>query len=154
MGFVTAAYLVSQTVSSVVWGVLGDRRGFRSVLWSSLLTWTCATVLIIYGQGLTAVLLGFVALGAGQGGFQLGSTNLVLEFGARQDLPMRIALAQSAEQLVSIAAPMLGAFLIAALSYQHMFWATVAVQGTACAVTLLRVSEPRHRALRTPTSGS
>jgi MFS family permease len=154
MGFVTAAYLVTQTVSSVLWGLLGDRKGFRAVLWSSLLTWTCSTVVIAYGQGLPAVLLGFIALGAGQGGFQLGSTNLVLEFGAREDLPMRIAVAQTAEQLVSVAAPMLGALLIAQSSYQHMFWATVALQGAGCALTLLRVSEPRKRVQPTRPIGS
>jgi MFS family permease len=153
MGLLTAAYFISQTVSAVAWGLLGDRQGFRNVLALSLLTWTGSTLLLMYGGGLPALMLGFVGLGAGQGGFQLGSTNLVLEFGAREDLPMRIALAQSGEQLVSIAAPLLGAFLIGALSYRYMFWATIAVQAGALLITVWKVAEPRHRTVSSRPAG-
>ncbi len=146
MGLLTAAYFIAQTASAVLWGLLGDRRGFRSVLGWSLLTWAGSTLLLMYGGGLPALMLGFVGLGAGQGGFQLGSTNLVLEFGDREDLPMRIALAQSGEQAVAVAAPLLGGLLIATLSYRPMFWLAVLLQAAAVAIIALKLAEPRHRA--------
>jgi MFS family permease len=146
IGWVTAAYVVSQNLSVMAWGLVGDRHGFRRVLGAALLIWTGATLLLMYSAGLTPVLAGFVGLGAGLGGFELACTNLVLEFGSREDLPMRIALAQSGEQGVSIAAPLVGALLVETLSYRHMFWAAVLVQSAALAVTTFKLDEPRHRA--------
>ena len=60
---------------------------------------------------------------------------------------MRIALAQSGEQAVSIAAPLVGALLVETLSYHHMFWAAVVIQSAALAVTVFKLAEPRHREL-------
>ena len=147
IGYAHIAYVVGQTGSNVLWGLLGDRRGFRDVLASSLVVWAAATVALMYGHGLIGMLLAFAAIGAGQCGFELACTNLVLEFGARQDLPMRIAMAQSGEQLVQIIAPVLGGVLIAALSYHAMFWTAVVLQLAAFCITLLRVAEPRTRRL-------
>jgi MFS family permease len=147
IGYAHIAYSVGQGVSNLPWGLLGDRRGFRGVLASSLTVWACATVALMYGHGLVAMLVAFAAIGAGQCGFELACTNLVLEFGARQDLPMRIALAQSAEQLVQIIAPVLGGLLIAALSYHAMFWTAVVLQLAAFCITVLRLDEPRTRRL-------
>jgi MFS family permease len=147
IGWVTAAYVVSQNASIILWGLLGDRRGFRDVLAFSLLVWTAATIALIYSGSMAGVLCGFVGLGVGAGGFELGSMNLVLEFGSREDLPMRIALAQSGEQLVSVAAPLIGALIVEMFSYRHMFWVAVLVQSAAFAVALLKVDEPRRRAL-------
>jgi MFS family permease len=142
--------MISQTMSSMLWGLLGDRQGFRNVLASGVLMWAAATLLLMHSTVFVAVMLAFIGLGAGQGGFELGSMNLVLEFGARKDLPMRIAMAQSGEQLVSIAAPITGGLLIDAISYNAMFWVAIGVLLTAFAVTLLKVKDPRHRALPPP----
>lgn len=145
IGWVTGAYIIAQNGSVMAWGLLGDRQGFRNVLGFSLAVWTTATIVLMYGGGVAPVLIGFLGLGAGQGGFELGCINLVLEFGSRKDLPMRIALAQSGEQLVSIGAPLLGALLVETLSYQHMFWTAVVVQSVALAITFLKLTEPRRR---------
>jgi MFS family permease len=145
IGYVHAAYVAGQAGATVLWGLLGDRGGFRNVLALSLIAWSGSTAALMYGHGLYAVLLAFVGIGAGQAGFELSCTNLVLEFGQRQDLPMRIALAQMGEQIVQIAAPLLGGLLIEASSYHAMFWTAVAVQALAAVITVLRVKEPRRR---------
>jgi MFS family permease len=147
IGWASSAYLFSQSMSVIPWGLLGDRQGFRNVLGYSLLTWTISTLILMHSGSIVPLLIGFVGLGAGQGGYELGTTNLVLEFGSRKDLPMRIALAQSGEQLVSIGAPLLGALLVETLSYRHMFWTAVLVQSAALAITFLKVTEPRHRSV-------
>ncbi len=143
LGMLTAAFVIAQTASALGWGLLGDRRGFRDVLLWSLAVWTVATVVLIYALGLTLVVIGFIALGAGMGGFQLGCGNLVLEFGKREDIAMRVALAQTAEQAVIVIAPLIGSLLIETVSYAAMFWTTAGVLSLASVVTALRVHEPR-----------
>jgi MFS family permease len=146
LGWLTGAFLVAQTGSTLAWGLLADRRGFRSVLGLSLLVWIGATFVLMNAPGFTLVMLGFVGLGAGLGGFELSCTNLVLEFGAREDLPMRIALAQTAEQAVNVVAPLLGGVIVASYSYVPMFWLAIVVQAGALLVTAFKVVDPRHRA--------
>jgi MFS family permease len=145
IGYAHAAWVVGQAGATVFGGLLADRGGFRNVLALALLTWSGSTVALMYGHGLVAVLLAFAGVGAGQAGFELSCTNLVLEFGTRQDLPMRIALAQMGEQLVQIVAPVLGGVMIEAISYHAMFWTAVVVQAVAALITVLRVKEPRRR---------
>ena len=145
LGYLSVAFISAGTASNLLWGLLADRRGFRLVLALSLVVWIASTLLLMNAGNFALVMLGFVGLGMGLGGFELSCTNLVLEFGTREDLPMRIALAQSGEQLVNVIAPLLGGLIIASVSYVPMFYVAIAVQLGALAVTVLKVRDPRHR---------
>jgi predicted MFS family arabinose efflux permease len=92
-----------------------------------------------------SLLLVFAALGAGLGGFQMSAQNLVLEFGSRRNLPMRIAIANSAAELVGAIGAVLGGLLVAALSYVAVFWIAIAFQLAAIGVVVVFVDEPRRR---------
>jgi MFS family permease len=149
LGSLTFAFMMAHTLSNMAWGLLADRRGFRAVLGLGLAVWIGSLFVLMNAPDLTMVAVAFVGLGAGMGGFELSCTNLVLEFGKREDLPMRIAVAQTAEQSVTVVAPLLGGVLIEALSsYEPMFVLTALVQCAALAVTMLKVEEPRRRVLR------
>jgi MFS family permease len=145
LGWLTGAILVANRGSTLLWGLLADRRGFRNVLVLSLLVWIGATVVLMNATSFTLVLLGFVGLGVGIGGFEQACLNMVLEFGTREDLPMRIALSQTAEQVVNVIAPLAGGLIVATASYLPMFATAIAVQVAALALIVLRVREPRHR---------
>jgi len=151
LGVLSAAFMIGTTASNLGWGLLADRRGFRAVLVSALAIWIASTLLLTYAPDLNVALVGYVGLAAAFGGFQLACMNLVLEFGEREDLPMRIAMAQSAEQVVSIAAPLLGALMAETVGYQALFWCAAGVQTLALAIAHLRVREPRQRSQ--PASG-
>jgi MFS family permease len=144
LGWFTGAFVGAQTVSNLVWGVLADRRGFRDVMVGALATWIAATLGLLAADDFASLAVGFVGLGIGLGGFQLGSLNLVLEFGRREDLPMRIAVAQTAEQAVAALAPLAGAALVAVASYPVLFWSAAAAQALALGASL-RVEDPRRR---------
>jgi len=144
LGWLTGAFLFAGTGSNLLWGLLADRQGFRNVMGLSFLVWIGATLLLMNAPSFALVVLGFVGLGVGIGGFEQSCTNLVLEFGTREDLPMRIAMAQTAEQLVNVIAPLTGGLIVASASYVPMFWTAIVVQACALALTVLRVREPRH----------
>lgn len=145
VGWLTGAFLVAQTGSNLAWGLIADRQGFRNVLGYGLAIWIVATLVLIHAPSFFWVAIGYIALGAGLGGFQMACTNLVLEFGDVQNRPMRIALAQSAEQSISIVAPLIGGVMAEAWSYQHVFWTAAAIQLVALAITWLQVEDPRRR---------
>jgi MFS family permease len=87
----------------------------------------------------------FAALGAGLGGFQMSAQNLVLEFGSRRNLPMRIAVANSASDLVAALGSLLGGVLILFFPFTLIFGIALACQAVALAAVLFFVDEPRAR---------
>jgi MFS family permease len=86
----------------------------------------------------------FTGLGAGLGGFQMSAQNLVLEFGRREDLPMRIAVANSASELVGAIGPVVGGLLAATAGYPAVFWTAISFKAAAVVIVAWRVPDPRH----------
>jgi MFS family permease len=145
LGALTAAFVVGQSVGNLLWGIVADRRGFRVVFLAALALWVLSAFLLMSATSYASLLLVFAALGAGLGGFQMSAQNLVLEFGSRRNLPMRIAIANSASELVAAVGAVLGGLLVAALSYVAVFWIAIAFQVAAIAVVVFFVDEPRRR---------
>lgn len=145
LGQLTALFLLAQTSANLAWGWLADRTGFRLVFILALLTWMAASGLLLVSAEFWALAAVLMGLGAGQGGFQLASQNIVLEFGAREDLPMRIAMVSSGTELVGAVGPLVGGAVAATWSYPAVFWISLVFQGLAVAGMAFFVEEPRSR---------
>ena len=145
LAILSFAYMGADTVSNLVWGYLADRQGFRS-------TFVISTALNIAGvAGLLACnsvetfALAFFLIGAGQSGFLMATSNLVLEYGHPHDVPMRMALSNTAEGAMGALAPLVGAGLVLLSGYHLALWTTLATMSTALVVLVAKVDEPRHR---------
>ncbi len=146
LGPLTMAFLLSWSMGNLAWGEIADRTGFRAIFIASLLLWVgAALALMTAGDEPAVLVLIMLGLGAGFGGFQMASQNLVLEFGSRENLPMRIAVANSASELVGALGPLVGGVLAATVSYEAVFWTAIAFQLAAVAWVLHAVPEPRYR---------
>ena len=145
LGELTGAFVLAQSAGNLLWGAIADRRGFRLVFLGALALWIGAA-LVLMGTTQHAALLGvFAGLGAGLGGFMMSAQNLVLEFGSRHNLPLRIAVANSSSELVGALGPVLGGVLAVAFSYVAVFWTAIGFQAAAFGLVLVAVREPRGR---------
>lgn len=147
LGYLSLAFLLAQTVSNLLWGRLADLRGNRIVFLLSVGLWLTATLTLIGAQTLPAFMLAFCGLGAGFGGFQIASQNLVLEFGKRHELPMRIAVSDTACYAMMAVGPIVGGVIAHSWGFLYVFWIAIAVKLLALAA-ILRVQDPRHRLSR------
>jgi MFS family permease len=145
LGLASAGFLFAQSVGNLAWGLLADRRGFRFVFLASLSLWIGSVLVLMQTGTLAGLVCVFVGLGAGQGGFQMSAQNLVLEFGRRHDLPMRIAVANSASELVAAFGAAAGGVVAALVSYAGVFWVAICFQLAAVVMVLVWVDDPRHR---------
>jgi len=145
LGLLSAAFQISQTSTNLLWGLLADRMGFRLVFAASLAIWIGAVVLLMQTADLEMLVAVFIGIGAGMGGFQIASQNLVLEFGARRDLPLRIAVANASSELMGAIGPLAAGLLIVSFSYASVFWIAIAFKLSALVALLLFVQEPRRR---------
>ena len=144
LGLLTLAFTLAHTTTNVLWGWLADRTGFRLVFLASILVWIASAVLMMFSDQLGMVIAAFAGVGIGLGGFMLASQNMVLEFGDREDLPMRIAVANSASELVGAVGPVLGGVLAYLWSYHAVFWVAIGFQVIAVLFVIVFVEDPRR----------
>jgi len=146
LGILTFAFTLSGTFSNLVWGPLGDRKGFRITYLASIALWVASTVLLMLVSGnLPVTVLVFIGIGAANQGFQNAAQNMTLEFGSRHDLPVRIAIANTASELAGTIGPLLGGVLAALAGYQAVFLASILFLVVGGAVVARYVPEPRKQ---------
>ncbi len=145
IGLLSLVFLGADTLSNLAWGALGDRKGFRGVFMLSLLVWIASLVLLIHVDAKWAILLTFAGLGASQSGYSMSSSTLVLEFGSRDDIPMRLALSTSTETIIASLGPLSGGIIAALFGYTPLFWISIAFLALSLITLLIVVREPRHR---------
>ena len=145
LGILTVAFTIAGTVSNLVWGSMADRHGFRLVFLLSIALWVVSTLLLMASTGLLLTSVVFVGIGAAVQGFQNSAMNMTLEFGHRDDLPMRIAIANSASEFAGALGPLLGGVIAALFGYPQLFLVSVAFLVAGGVMVVLLVPEPRHQ---------
>lgn len=148
LGLLSLAYLGADTVANLVWGYTGDRVGFRAILIAALSIWASSTLLLLNATGFVPLFLAFCGLGAAQSGYLMSVTTMVLEFGNRDDMAMRLALSTTAEGVMAASGPLLGGLIASGLGYTVLFSSSIGCQLTALIVLLWLVEEPRKRRLQ------
>ncbi|MFV2089761.1 MAG: MFS transporter, partial [Pseudomonadales bacterium] len=145
LAIITIAFTLAGTLSNLVWGAVADRRGFRLVFLLSVALWIVATLALILTHGLPLTAVVFAAIGAAVQGFQNASVNLTLEFGQREDLPVRIAIANMASELTGALGILSGGLIAAALGYEAVFVVSTAFLFFGGLLVVTRVAEPRAK---------
>ena len=146
IGLLSLAFLGADTLSNLVWGPIGDRRGFRLTFMLALLVWIAALVLLIESHSVAMTFVVFAGLGASQSGYMMSVSTLVLEFGARDDIPMRLALSTTTETAIASLGPLAGGMIAVWFGYIPLFWTSIAFLIASLATLILIVREPRTRA--------
>lgn len=145
LAILSFAYMGADTVTNLIWGYLSDRQGFRSTFLYSTVINIIGIASMMLCNSIETFALAFFLIGAGQSGFQMSTTNIVLEYGHPHDVPMRMALSNTAEGAVGALAPLVGAGLVLLWGYEASFWASMAMMAIALGVALWRMEEPRNR---------
>ena len=146
LAIVTVAFTLSATISNLIWGLLADRYGFRLVFLLGIGLWIAATLGLLIGSGLLVTITMFGGIGAAVQGFQNASMNLTLEFGARDDLPLRIAIANTTSEIAGASGPLIGGAIAATFGFPALFGVSVTFLAVGGVVVALYVPEPRSAA--------
>lgn len=145
LGLLTFAFLGADTASNLVWGYLGDKTGFRLVLIISLLGWVGATLMLLNLHEPAPIFAAFALLGASLSGYMMAANTMILEFGARDDLPMRIAVSATAESITATAGPLIGGVVAEFYGYDVVFMASLGFLAAAFVILVTAVRDPRRR---------
>ena len=162
LGLVSLAFLGADTVTNLGWGLAGDRFGFRSTFIACLVVWVASTALLMAAPAIPGmhlahigpaldvralIFIAFFGLGAAASGFMMSSQTMVLEFGARDDMAMRLALTSTTQGAMNTIGPLAGGLIAATLGYEVLFGVSIAFLAMALLILLFFVEEPRFRGL-------
>ncbi len=145
LAILSFSYMAADTVTNLVWGYLGDRQGFRSTLVIAMAINLVGVAAMMMSHTLITFVVAFFAVGAAQSGYLMSTTNIVLEYGHHHDVPMRMALSNTAEGAMGALAPLLGGGLVLLWGYESAFYATIFTVALALIVLVWKVEEPRGR---------
>lgn len=146
IGLLSLAYIGADTLSNLLWGYAGDRFGYRATMLTALVATLCGFALLASHVSPATTIAAFAAFGVGGAGYSMSSQTMVLEFGLREDLPMRIALSAMVEGGVLALMPLIGGLLLAAAGATALLGAAGLLSSFALLVIGRRVADPRRRA--------
>ena len=143
--WVVTSYLLASTVSTPLYGKLGDMMGRKPVFLAAILIFLAGSVLAGLSQTM-AQLIGFRALqGIGAGGLMVGAQAIIADIVPPRERGRYMGLIGSVFAVASIAGPLLGGFFVDNLSWRWVFYVNLPVGALAVVVVVTRLH------LHTPT---
>src|SRR5438876_6709526 len=145
LSWVVTSYLLASTVSTPLYGKLGDMLGRKPVFLAAILIFLAGSLLAGLSQTM-GELIGFRALqGIGAGGLMVGAQAIIADIVPPRERGRYMGLIGSVFAVASVAGPLLGGFLVDNLSWRWVFYVTMPVGALAVAIVPLRLRLPSFR---------
>jgi EmrB/QacA subfamily drug resistance transporter len=145
LSWVVTSYLLASTVSTPLYGKLGDMMGRKPVFLAAILIFLAGSMLAGLSQSM-GELIGFRALqGVGAGGLMVGAQAIIADIVPPRQRGRYMGLIGSVFAVASVAGPLLGGFLVDNLSWRWVFYVNLPVGALAVLIVVTRLH------LHTPT---
>ena len=149
LSWVVTSYLLASTVSTPLYGKLGDMLGRKPVFLAAILIFLAGSMLAGLSQSM-GELIGFRALqGIGAGGLMVGAQAIIADIVPPRERGRYMGLIGSVFAVASVAGPLLGGFLVDNLSWRWVFYVNMPVGALAVLIVVtrlhLRTPAVRHR---------
>jgi EmrB/QacA subfamily drug resistance transporter len=147
LSWVVTSYLLASTVSTPIYGKLGDMYGRKPVFLVAILIFLAGSMLAGLSQSMTE-LIGFRALqGIGAGGLMVGAQAIIADIVPPRERGRYMGLIGSVFAVASVAGPLLGGFLVTNLSWRWVFYVNLPVGILAVLIvsTRLHLHTPHQR---------
>ena len=147
LSWVVTAYLLAATVSTPIYGKLGDMYGRKPVFQAAILIFLAGSMLAGLSQSMDQ-LIGFRALqGIGAGGLMVGAQAIIGDIVPPRERGRYMGLIGAVFAVASVAGPLLGGFLVDNLSWRWVFYVNMPVGVLATAIVALRLRLPVARSM-------
>lgn len=123
IGILSFAYLASDTISNLLWGYVGDQRGFRGPLTTSALLSAAALAVLLLAPPSWNI-LAFCGFGAAASAYTMSAATIVLEIGEPEDVPLRLAVSTSLEGALAATGPLIGGLIVWLAGFEWLFTAS------------------------------
>jgi EmrB/QacA subfamily drug resistance transporter len=122
LAWVVTAYLLSSTVSTPLWGKLGDQYGRKIFFQASIVIFVVGSALCGLSQTMTE-LIAFRALqGLGGGGLMVGAQTIIGDVVSPRDRGRYMGLFGAMFAVATVIGPLIGGLCVTYLSWQWVFY--------------------------------
>jgi MFS family permease len=142
VGLYTTALLIGQTVGTLAFGLLADRRGHKLSMELGAFAAALAYLMAWLAPAPAWYYVVFVLLGASTGAFIVSGLMIVMEFSPAHQRPTYAGLVNTALGVLGMISPLIGAWLASA-SYPGLFLVSAAFNLIGLAALRWWVREPR-----------
>jgi MFS family permease len=140
----TIALQIGLAIANLFFGFLSDRKGHKLSLEICMMLSALALILAVFAPGPWWFFAIFFLRGAVDAGIFLSGISIVYEFTDAENRATYIGLANTIPGVAGAVAPLIGGWLVGAISYRAMFALAAIIGGISWILLRFAVREPRH----------
>jgi EmrB/QacA subfamily drug resistance transporter len=145
LAWVVTAYTLGLSVSTPLWGKIGDLYGRKNIFITSIVIFLAGSALSGAAQGMTE-LIGFRALqGLGAGGLMVGVMAIIGDLVPPRERGRIQGMFAGIMAVAMVAGPLVGGFITDHLSWRWAFYINLPIGAVALALMITRLHLPKYR---------
>lgn len=144
VGIFTMVMIVSQTISHLIWGYIGDRYGFKRVLQMVTLLGMAATIVALSATSINIFYVVFILVGAMYSSVLVANVNLAIEFSKPDQTPTFVGLMNTLQAPALALAPLVGGLLADNFGYKVTIFIGLLLFAFSAVFSSLYMKDPRE----------
>jgi EmrB/QacA subfamily drug resistance transporter len=147
LSWVVTSYLLASTASTPLYGKLGDMYGRKPTFLAAILIFLAGSMLSGLSQSMGQLIAFRAIQGLGAGGLMVGAQAIIGDVVPPRDRGRYMGLIGSVFAVASVAGPLLGGFLVEAISWRWVFYVNIPLGLVAVLIVIFRLHlhVPTHR---------
>src|SRR6476646_1781013 len=149
LSWVVTSYLLASTVSTPIYGKLGDMYGRKPVFLAAIIIFLVGSMLAGLSQSMDQLIAFRFLQGAGAGGLMVSAQAIIADIVPPRQRGRYMGLIGSVFAVASVAGPLLGGFFVDQISWRWVFYVNLPIGVAAILIVIfklhLHTPQTRHR---------